>query len=91
MKDEEIASKTRPQALLERHLTSPTPLYHEIGFLKFALKFVVTRHPYQRLVAAYKVGGKISVQVGVSIETRIGVIWMGHDRESRGSLKTKGI
>lgn len=70
MKDEEIASKTHPQALLERHLTSPTPVHNEIGFLKSALKFVVTRHPYQRLVAAYKVGGKITVQEGGRVETR---------------------
>ncbi|KAK4304224.1 hypothetical protein Pmani_023857 [Petrolisthes manimaculis] len=54
VEDKEITSTNSLQALLQRYLPPPSPLYHEIGFLKTALKFIVTRHPYQRLVSAYK-------------------------------------
>nr|XP_053647520.1 carbohydrate sulfotransferase 8-like [Cherax quadricarinatus] len=54
VKDSVISSYHNPHFLLKDRVPPPTPLDHEIGFLNDALIFLVSRHPFHRLVSAYK-------------------------------------
>ncbi|KAK7069861.1 hypothetical protein SK128_024291 [Halocaridina rubra] len=54
LKDEEIAAHRNVHILLQERLSPPTPENFDSGFLKYALSFLVSRHPFHRLVSAYK-------------------------------------
>ncbi|XP_066962170.1 carbohydrate sulfotransferase 11-like [Macrobrachium rosenbergii] len=54
LKDEEIAAHPNVHILLRERLPPPSVEDHDNGFLKDSLAFVVSRHPFHRLVSAYK-------------------------------------
>ncbi|XP_064112976.1 carbohydrate sulfotransferase 11-like [Macrobrachium nipponense] len=54
LKDEEIAAHPNVHILLRERLPPPSVEDHDNEFLKDSLAFVVSRHPYHRLVSAYK-------------------------------------
>ncbi|KAG7169881.1 Carbohydrate sulfotransferase 10-like 5 [Homarus americanus] len=54
VKDSVIAAQRNPHILLKELLPSPSVKDYDIGFVDDALNFVVSRHPFHRLVSAYK-------------------------------------
>ncbi|XP_068238544.1 carbohydrate sulfotransferase 11-like [Palaemon carinicauda] len=54
LKDEDIAGHPNVHILLRESLPPPSVEDHDNGFLKDSLAFVVSRHPFHRLVSAYQ-------------------------------------
>lgn len=54
MNNDEIAAHRNVHILLQERLPPPKPEDYDNGFLNDALSFLVSRHPFHRLVSAYK-------------------------------------